>query len=274
MLKLSSSWSSTTVSERVRRPTTASTFSRRGGSSRESGVGHVGRPSRSGLRPPRFIGGPFRVPRRAALADARWAALGARRPESSSPAATERCSRRRPVRLGAWARPVASPRYDVAGAAVGPREAERWHRAARQHLRHGVEQRAHALARGRGDGEHRNPPRGQRSPERRQPLPRLGEIHLRGRDQLRLGGQLRAVPRQLGVEHLVVAQRRPVLARRSEVHQVHQHPAALDVAEELVAEPRALARRPRSARGCRPSRTTVPSLYGTTPRFGTSVVNG
>ena len=60
---------------------------------------------------------------------------------------------------------------------------------------------------------------------------------------------------------------------RREVEQEHEHPGPLDVAQELVAEARALGRALDRARGCRRPRTRGRSKR-TTPRFGSSVVNG
>ena len=63
------------------------------------------------------------------------------------------------------------------------------------------------------------------------------------------------------------------LVDRREVEQHHEHAGPLDVAEELVAEPAALGRALDEARGCRRARTRG-RWKRTTPRFGSSVVNG
>ena len=66
-------------------------------------------------------------------------------------------------------------------------------------------------------------------------------------------GEPRVVLGQLALDHLEVALRVRAVQRR-EIQHVHQQPRALDVREEVVAEPGAVARRPRSAPGCRRAR--------------------
>ena len=67
----------------------------------------------------------------------------------------------------------------------------------------------------------------------------LGQVDLVGDDDLRARGQLRRVarPAPSSITRRSSRGRGPVCG--VEVHQVHQHPGALDVAQELVAEPRA-----------------------------------
>ena len=79
---------------------------------------------------------------------------------------------------------------------------------------------------------------------------RRHEVGLRQRQQPRQRGEPRVVRGQLALDRLVVVGRVGAVERR-EVQHVHEQPRALDVGEEVVAEPRALAARPRSARGCR-----------------------
>ena len=83
-------------------------------------------------------------------------------------------------------------------------------------------------------------------------LGRLGrdEVGLREREDARELGQPRVVLGELGLDHAVVLERVGAVQRR-EVEHVDEQPRALDVGEEVVAEPGAGARRPRSAPGCR-----------------------
>ena len=78
---------------------------------------------------------------------------------------------------------------------------------------------------------------------------RGGRLGLLGRDEVGLGereharerGQPRVVLGQLGLDHAVVLDRVRAVERR-EVEHVHEQPRALDVGEEVVAEPGAVAR--------------------------------
>ena len=77
---------------------------------------------------------------------------------------------------------------------------------------------------------------------------------------------------ELVEEHPLLLRRRE-LGERRQVEEQHQHPGPLDVAEELVAEAPALGgaldQPGRSA-----TTNSVSSSSRTTPRFGSSVVNG
>ena len=68
------------------------------------------------------------------------------------------------------------------------------------------------------------------------------QISLREHDQLRQLGEAGAVGAQLATHDLVGVLRRRRPFRRRHLHDVDQRPAALDVREELVAEPGALGR--------------------------------
>ena len=89
------------------------------------------------------------------------------------------------------------------------------------------------------------------------------------RDDLGLVGQAVAIGFELGAHGLVGLA--GVLA--GAVDQMQQHAAALDVAEEAVAEAGAFVRALDQARECRRARTRASSMR-TTPSCGCSVVNG
>ncbi len=72
--------------------------------------------------------------------------------------------------------------------------------------------------------------------ERVHPLEIVHRVHLVGGDELRFRQQLRIVERQLAANGLEVVQR--IAARRARhIDEMNQHFRALDVTQELVAEP-------------------------------------
>ena len=82
----------------------------------------------------------------------------------------------------------------------------------------------------------------------------------------------RVVLGQLALDHLEVALRIRAVQRR-EVEHVHQQPGALDVREEVVAEPGAVADAPSISPGMSAS-TSWRSSASIVPSTGSSVVNG
>ena len=87
-----------------------------------------------------------------------------------------------------------------------------------------------------------------------------------------LAAQRRAVAGELGLQRLDVGDRVAARLERGAVDHVHQHRAALDVAQELQPEPAALGRARDQPGHVGDGEDLVARL--TTPRFGTSVVNG
>ena len=92
-----------------------------------------------------------------------------------------------------------------------------------------------------------------RAPPRRERLLGGHEVGLRQREQARQRSQARVVRGELALDRREVRLRVGAVERR-EVEDVDEQPRALDVREEVVAEPRARRSRPRSGRGCRRSR--------------------
>ena len=167
--------------------------------------------------------------------------LRARPRSRARPPAGTRGARRAPPRV--W-RP---PHPSAAGSSTGTRRASAAASAS-----------SPLAGRARGD-EHGNAA----SPSRSCASPRAGGRWRPGRlDEIGLGQREDARQRrpgavvvlgQLALDRRVVGDRVGAVERR-EVEHVHQQPRALDVGQEVVAEPRALRWPPRSAPGCRRAR--------------------
>ena len=110
-----------------------------------------------------------------------------------------------------------------------------------QHFRHLAHQLSCSLMRRSGDFHQRKALRFHMSPE---PLQIFGvghDVHLVGRHDLGTSGKIRAVLLELGVDGVKVRHRVPPLAA-GYVYHVYQQAAAVDVAQEVVAEARTVRR--------------------------------
>ena len=101
----------------------------------------------------------------------------------------------------------------------------------------------------------------------------LRDVHLGGHHDHRLGGQFLAETRQLAHDDLEIVHR-VAAAGFGDVHQMRQQARALDVAQELDAQAVALVRAFDQPRNVGHHEAAEVVGICTTPRFGSSVVNG